>query len=147
MYIMPGIIGVIRNGAELSPSSVSVKFLVGIEDVLDPDDIAIYRALAGGVTTLNVLHGSSNSIGGKCQVIKARWGKDAAGLKFVGAKPGIKFALGENPKRRGQEPAPGAAATRRHPATWASKRHPRGVPQPSNIRQISRERPADQARI
>jgi imidazolonepropionase-like amidohydrolase len=119
MYIMPGIIDCHSHVAaeSINESSVSVSSMVGIEDVLDPDDIAIYRALAGGVTTLNVLHGSSNSIGGKCQVIKARWGKDAAGLKFAGAKPGIKFALGENPKRRGQEPAPGAAATRRYPAT------------------------------
>ena len=75
--------------------------MVGIEDVLNPDDIAIYRALAGGVTTANILHGSANPIGGKCQVIKMRWGKDAQEMIFEGAMPGIKFALGENPKRAG----------------------------------------------
>ncbi len=75
--------------------------MVGIEDVLNPDDIAIYRALAGGVTTANILHGSANSIGGKCTVIKLRWGKDAHDMIFQGAMPGIKFALGENPKRAG----------------------------------------------
>ena len=41
--------------------------MVSIVDVLNPDDIAIYRALAGGVTTANVLHGSANAIGGKCR--------------------------------------------------------------------------------
>ena len=75
--------------------------MVGIKDVLNPDDIAIYRAVAGGVTTANILHGSANSIGGKCTVIKMRWGKDAHDMIFEGAMPGIKFALGENPKRAG----------------------------------------------
>ena len=118
MYVMPGIIDCHSHIAaeSINEGSVSVSSMVGIEDVLDPDDIAIYRALAGGTTTANVLHGSANSIGGKCQVIKTRWGKNAAGLKFEGAKPGIKFALGENPKRRGQQAAaPGV--TPRYPAT------------------------------
>ena len=67
--------------------------------MLDPTDINIYRDLAGGVTTANVLHGSANPIGGKNQVIKLRWGKTRAeDLVFDGAMPGIKFALGENPK-------------------------------------------------
>jgi imidazolonepropionase-like amidohydrolase len=78
---------------------VAVSAMVGIQDVLDPDDVAIYRALAGGVTSINILHGSANPIGGKNAVIKLRWGADAAGLMFQGAPPGIKFALGENPKR------------------------------------------------
>ena len=73
--------------------------MVAIGDVVNPDDIAIYRALAGGVTAANLLHGSANPIGGQNQVIKLRWGSDAAGLKFEGAPAGIKFALGENPKR------------------------------------------------
>jgi imidazolonepropionase-like amidohydrolase len=73
--------------------------MVGIQDVLDPDDVGIYRALAGGVTSVNVLHGSANPIGGKNAVLKLKWGADAAGLMFPGAQPGIKFALGENPKR------------------------------------------------
>ena len=90
--------------------------MVAIEDVLNPEDVAIYRALAGGVTTANILHGSANAIGGKCSVIKMRWGKPALGLLFEDARPGIKFALGENPKRRGITPAFGAAALR-YPAT------------------------------
>ena len=73
-----------------------------------PDFVAIdgfdylrsyYRALAGGVTTANVLHGSANPIGGKNAVIKLRWGADAQGLLLDGAPEGIKFALGENPTR------------------------------------------------
>jgi imidazolonepropionase-like amidohydrolase len=86
--------------------------MVGIEDVLNSEDVGIYRALAGGVTTVNVLHGSANAIGGKCAVSKTRWGKDARGILFDGAKPGIKLALGENPKRRGAAPA-----NPRYPAT------------------------------
>ena len=58
--------------------------MVGIEDVLNPEDIAIYRALAGGVTTANILHGSANSIGGKTIVMKMRWGKNAEEMKFAG---------------------------------------------------------------
>src|SRR5690606_3159496 len=75
----------------------------------------IYRALAGGVTTANVLHGSANAIGGKTAVLKLRWGKDAKGLRFEGAPPSIKLALGENPKRRGQ--GPGNPAALRYPGT------------------------------
>ncbi|HEY2017907.1 MAG TPA: amidohydrolase family protein [Bryobacteraceae bacterium] len=75
--------------------------MANILDVVNPEDIAIYRALAGGVTTANILHGSANSIGGQTVVLKMRWGKDASSLLFEGAKPGIKFALGENVKRAG----------------------------------------------
>lgn len=120
MYVMPGIIDCHSHLATdaINESSVSVSSMVGIEDVINPADIGIYRALAGGTTTANVLHGSANAIGGKCQVMKMRWGKDAAGLKFEGAKPGIKFALGENPKRRGQQPTQTATGPQpRYPAT------------------------------
>ncbi len=79
--------------------SVAVTAMVRIGDVINPDDIGIYRALAGGVTTANILHGSSNPIGGQNQVIKLRWGGTAEELKLAGAPEGIKFALGENPKR------------------------------------------------
>ncbi|MBN8729950.1 MAG: amidohydrolase family protein [Acidobacteria bacterium] len=117
-YVIPGIIDCHSHIAadSINEGSVSVSSMVGIEDVLNPEDIDIYRALAGGVTTVNVLHGSANAIGGKCSVIKTRWGKDVKGLLFEGAKPGIKFALGENPKRRGSTPSFGAT-TLRYPAT------------------------------
>jgi len=103
-YLIPGIIDChshIAADGGINEGSVSVSSMVDIKDVLNPEDIAIYRALAGGVTTANILHGSANSIGGKCTVIKLRWGKDAHDMIFQGALPGIKFALGENPKRAG----------------------------------------------
>jgi imidazolonepropionase-like amidohydrolase len=79
--------------------SQSVTAEVRIADVIDPDDIQIYRQLAGGVTSVHVLHGSCNTIGGQTQLIKLRWGKDAEQMKFANWDPFIKFALGENVKR------------------------------------------------
>ncbi len=120
-FVMPGIIDCHSHIAadSINEGSVSVSAMVGIEDVLNPEDIAIYRALAGGVTTANILHGSANSIGGKCTVVKLRWGKDAHDMIFEGAMPGIKFALGENPKRAGNPSGQriGAANVLRYPAT------------------------------
>ena len=78
-------------------SAVTVE--VRIADVLDPTDIAIYRELAGGLTTALVLHGSANPMGGQSQVIKLRWGENAGGLILGGAPPAVKFALGENVKQ------------------------------------------------
>jgi len=121
-YIMPGIIDCHSHiiAEAINEGTVSVSSMVGIGDVLNPEDIAIYRALAGGVTTANILHGSANSIGGKCVVVKMRWGKSASELLFKGAMPGIKFALGENPKRRGLTAPFGSAPSHtpaRYPAT------------------------------
>jgi imidazolonepropionase-like amidohydrolase len=101
-FVMPGIIDchshiAIEGG--VNEGSVSVSSIANIAEVLDSDDVDIYRDLAGGVTTANILHGSANSIGGQTIVIKLRWGQPAAKLPFEGALPGIKFALGENPKR------------------------------------------------
>ncbi|QYK02550.1 amidohydrolase family protein [Shewanella psychrotolerans] len=79
--------------------SDAVTSEVRIGDVLNPEDIAIYRALAGGVTTAQLLHGSANPIGGQAQVIKMRWGENAEGIKFQQAPASIKFALGENVKQ------------------------------------------------
>ena len=87
----------ISRGVNESGSAVTIE--VRIADVLDPTDIGIYRELAGGLTTANVLHGSANPMGGQNQIIKLRWGSDAAGLKFDGAPAGVKFALGENVKQ------------------------------------------------
>jgi imidazolonepropionase-like amidohydrolase len=113
---MPGIIDAhshIAVEGSVNEGSISVSSMVGVEDVLNPEDVNIYRGLAGGVTTSNVLHGSANAIGGKNQVIKLRWGKDAKGLAFDGALPGIKFALGENPKRANSN----NPANQRYPVT------------------------------
>jgi len=101
-FVMPGIIDChshIAVDGDVNEGSVSVSSMVNIADVLNSDDPAIYRDLAGGVTTANILHGSANSIGGQTLVIKLRWGQPAAKLPLEGALPGIKFALGENPKR------------------------------------------------
>src|ERR1700758_5169051 len=116
-FVMPGIIDchshiAIEGG--VNEGSVSVSSIANIAEVLDSDDVDIYRDLAGGVTTANVLHGSANSIGGKTLVIKLRWGQPASKLPFEGAMPGIKFALGENPKRSNFS-IPGQP--RRYPAT------------------------------
>ena len=101
-FVMPGIIDChshIAIDGSVNEGSVSVSSMANIAEVLDSDDIDIYRDLAGGVTAANILHGSANAIGGQTVVIKLRWGQPAARLPFEGALPGIKFALGENPKR------------------------------------------------
>lgn len=72
---------------------------VNIEDVLNSEDINIYRQLAGGVTTSQLLHGSANPIGGRSALIKLRWGKSPDAMLFEGADKFIKFALGENVKQ------------------------------------------------
>jgi imidazolonepropionase-like amidohydrolase len=116
-FVMPGIIDChshIAIDGNVNEGSIAVSSIANIADVLNPDDIGIYRDLAGGVTTANVLHGSANPIGGQTVVIKLRWGQPAAKLPFEGALPGIKFALGENPKRSNFG-ARGAAG--RYPAT------------------------------
>src|SRR5437879_1854789 len=98
---MPGIIDCHSHIAaeSINEGSVSVSSIVNMAEILNPEDIDIYRDLAGGVTAANILHGSANAIGGQTLVIKLRWGQPAAKLPFEGALPGIKFALGENPKR------------------------------------------------
>jgi imidazolonepropionase-like amidohydrolase len=72
---------------------------VRIGDVVDSEDINIYRQLSGGVTTAQLLHGSCNPIGGQSALIKLRWGSSPEAMKFEGAPGFIKFALGENVKR------------------------------------------------
>jgi imidazolonepropionase-like amidohydrolase len=100
-FVTPGIIDChshIAIDGNVNEGSISVSSIANTADVLNPDDIDIYRDLAGGVTTANILHGSANPIGGQTVVIKLRWGQPASKLPFEGALPGIKFALGENPK-------------------------------------------------
>ena len=110
MFISPGIVDCHSHIAvedQVNEGSVAVSSMTGVGEALDPEDPDIYHDLAGGVTVANVLHGSANPIGGLNAVIKLRWGKDAHGLMFEGAPPGIKFALGENPKRSNFTPPPG----------------------------------------
>jgi imidazolonepropionase-like amidohydrolase len=117
--VSPGIIDAHSHIAadSINEGGTTVSSMTGIEDVLDPTDVNIYRDLGGGLTTANVLHGSANPIGGKNAVIKLRWGKTRAEeLLFEGAMPGIKFALGENPKDIRQF---GQSGPRRYPVTRA----------------------------
>ncbi|WP_052031546.1 amidohydrolase family protein [Novipirellula maiorica] len=102
-HITPGMIDCHSHMATdggINESGQAVTSEVRVEDFIDNTDITIYRQLAGGVTTANVLHGSANPIGGQSQVIKLRWGGTMQELKFDGAPLGIKFALGENVKRK-----------------------------------------------
>ncbi|WP_132053895.1 amidohydrolase family protein [Pseudocnuella soli] len=100
-HLTPGIIDEHSHiaAASINEGGQSVTSEVRIGDNLAPDDINIYRQLSGGVTTSHILHGSANTIGGQTQLIKLRWGANDEGLKFKGADPFIKFALGENVKR------------------------------------------------
>jgi N-acetylglucosamine-6-phosphate deacetylase len=101
-HLSPGIIDChshIATDGGVNEASQSVTCEVRIGDFIDPDDVNIYRQLAGGVTAANVLHGSANTIGGQNQVIKLRWGAGDEAMKFAGAQPGVKFALGENVKQ------------------------------------------------
>ena len=72
---------------------------VTMEDVVNSEDINIYRNLSGGVTTIQILHGSANPIGGRSAIIKLKWGESAENLLFKDAPKFIKFALGENVKQ------------------------------------------------
>ncbi|WP_459212888.1 amidohydrolase family protein [Aquimarina rhabdastrellae] len=72
---------------------------VTIEDVVSPDDIDIYRNLAGGVTSIQILHGSANPIGGRSAILKLKWGESAEHLIYDKTPKFIKFALGENVKQ------------------------------------------------
>ena len=102
MYVMPGIVDAHSHIAleAVNEMTSPVTAEVSMSDVLNPFDIAIYRALAGGVTISHAMHGSANAIGGQCQTIKHRYGVTNPGdLQMKGAPRTIKFALGENPMR------------------------------------------------
>ncbi|MBR9915033.1 MAG: amidohydrolase family protein [Algicola sp.] len=83
----------INEGGQNSSAEVS------IEDVIDDEDIDIYRNLAGGVTSIQILHGSANPIGGRSAIIKLKWGESANNLIYDDSPKFIKFALGENVKQ------------------------------------------------
>lgn len=101
-YVMPGIIDAhshlaISGGLNEATNPVTAE--VTMEDVINPNDVGMYRALAGGVTAIHMLHGSANVIGGQSETIKLRYGSSASDLVFKNAPRTIKFALGENPTR------------------------------------------------
>ncbi|MGI8468557.1 MAG: amidohydrolase [Pyrinomonadaceae bacterium] len=116
-FVTPGIVDCHSHTMldAINESSYSVTSMTRVRDVLNPTDVAIYRALAGGVTTANILHGSANPIGGQNQVVKFKYGRPIEDFIFPGAPPGIKFALGENPKHTNFNPNRGGAP--RYPQT------------------------------
>ncbi len=151
MYVMPGIIDAHSHIgiSNVNESSAPVTAQVSVGDVLNPYSIAIYRALAGGVTASHVMHGSANVIGGQNETIKHRWGLlDPDELRMAGAPRTIKFALGENPTRvhgRGNNKRPASrmgveyvlretfAKAERYREAWAQyeegiKTNPRAIP-------------------
>ena len=96
--------GIIDEHSHIAASSINEggqnsSAEVTIEDVIDPDDINIYRNLSGGVTTIQILHGSANPIGGRSAIIKLKWGSSIEEMLYPNSKPFIKFALGENVKQ------------------------------------------------
>ena len=95
-HVTPGLIDCHSHSAasSINEGTQYITAEVRIRDVIDPNDINIYRQLGGGLTTANVLHGSANPIGGQNAVIKLRWGKGANDLLLKNAPQGIKFALG-----------------------------------------------------
>jgi N-acetylglucosamine-6-phosphate deacetylase len=148
-HITPGLIDCHSHTATdggINESGQTISAEVRIGDFVNPNDVNIYRQLAGGLTTVNILHGSANTIGGQNQVIKHRWGALPEEMKFAAAPPGIKFALGENVKqsnwgdrfvsrypqtRMGVEQLVLDAfrATRHYQKTWAAWReNPQGIP-------------------
>ncbi|MDC3241281.1 amidohydrolase family protein, partial [Flavobacteriaceae bacterium] len=96
--------GIIDEHSHLGASSINEggqnsSAEVTIEDVIEPDDVGLFRNLAGGVTTIQILHGSANPIGGRSAIIKLKWGETINNMLFKNADPFIKFALGENVKQ------------------------------------------------
>ena len=116
-FVSPGIIDAHSHSMmdAINEGSMSVTSMTRARDVLNPNDIAIYRALAGGVTGANLLHGSANAIGGQSSTVKFKWGRPIEAYPVSDAPPGIKFAMGENPKRSTSTPQPGS--TPRYPRT------------------------------
>lgn len=115
-WVMPGIIdshshialeGDVNEMGDLITAEVDCK------DIINPQDINIFYALTGGVTSIHTMHGSGNPIGGKGIVLKMRWAKSAEELIFQGAPLTSKWALGENPKQTNFQ-GPGRA---RYPKT------------------------------
>jgi len=139
-HIHAGVVGAVNEtGAAIVPE-------VQIGDVLTNQNIWMYRQLSGGLTTAHVMHGSANPIGGQNQIVKMRWGASAEALKFEGARPTVKFALGENVVRspnRYPNTRMGVEqimrdhflAAREYEAAWAAwERNRQGIPPRRDLR-------------
>jgi imidazolonepropionase-like amidohydrolase len=101
MHLTPGIIDehshLALNATNEMGQAITSEVRAG--DVVDPEDLTLYRELAGGVTMSHTLHGSANPIGGQSVLIKERWGHNAEELKVENQVGFLKHALGENVKR------------------------------------------------
>jgi len=102
LHLTPGLIDCHSHTAilgDVNEGTIPSSAMVRIVDVVNSEAATLYQQLAGGVTLVNLLHGSANPIGGQNCIIKLRDGAGPAGLVFEPAPPGIKFALGENVKQ------------------------------------------------
>ncbi len=116
-FVTPGIIDAHSHSMldAINEGTYSVTSMTQTRDLLNPSDISIYRALAGGVTAALLLHGSANSIGGQSTTVKFKWGHPVEDYPIADAPLGIKFAMGENVKRATSFAQPGS--TVRYPRT------------------------------
>lgn len=103
-FVTPGIIDAHSHSmlSAINEGSLAVTSMTDVREMLDPTDVTIYRALAGGVTSALLLHGSANPIGGQSVTVKFKWGRPVGDYPIADAPLGIKFALGENVKRSSQ---------------------------------------------
>lgn len=102
MFVMPGIVDAHSHIAidVVNEATAPNTAMVNVGDALNPYDVRVYHALAGGVTVSHAMHGSANAVGGQCETIKHRYGvTDPEEMRMQGAPRTIKFALGENPMR------------------------------------------------
>jgi len=114
-FVTPGIVDAHshRGTDDVNEGADSITAEVRIRDVLNTKGLGLYYALASGMTTSMVLHGSANPIGGQSTVIKNKWERPVSEAIFEGAPHMVKFALGENPKRPGgQDQSPRFPASR-----------------------------------
>ena len=80
----------------VNESALAISAEVRIADLINPQHVGIFRAVAGGTTTHHVMHGSANPIGGQNAIVKTKYGRSAAEMLIADAPRLIKFALGEN---------------------------------------------------
>jgi imidazolonepropionase-like amidohydrolase len=102
LHLAPGVVDAHSHmaiGGGVNEGTVSISAEVDMADVVDPKDRSLYGALSGGCTTIQILHGSANAIGGQAALLKLRFDSTEDRLLVRDAPKGIKFALGENPKR------------------------------------------------
>jgi imidazolonepropionase-like amidohydrolase len=101
-HVTPGLIDAHSHAAMLggvNEMSLISTAMVEAREIVDAESINIYRQMAGGLTTMHLMHGSANAIGGQNITVKLRWGADPADMIIEDAARTIKFALGENPKQ------------------------------------------------